>query len=130
MKKKRTKRGSFTRDGFLLPEKVTLTTSRVSGKRFRFHYTESFLPRHTHILLATVKHMEPGFKSVGIKATVRGSTIHLKGIVPREVVGNAVMGEFLAWSSLGDITVRQLFIGANLGGIERIQKALESEQAP
>lgn len=101
----------------VLPDTVAFSTRRLKDGRYRFTYNESFrdatLVKRT---FAQMKHAVALLKRMGYSATVRGSTLTFRGIAASEHVGNMMVGEFLCWSTLGTMRLRDLIISYAVAG--------------
>ncbi len=81
------------------------------GQKVKFKYTESFesakLVKDTRRLIGSAL----ASSGISLRITDRGLTMVLSGTVPRAQFGNMLIGEFLNWGTLGEMTLSSLLLG-------------------
>jgi hypothetical protein len=97
------------KDRWVLPNAIRINIKR-SGRSAHLVYEEDF--NNVAVLKRTVplvaKRLPPSFI-----ITVRrgGKTVRIAGCVDYAVAANMVVGEFFAWSSVAEMTLRELVLG-------------------
>ena len=105
----------------VLPDGVNLT-AQVVGDKVDFRYVERFtsssylidgeqVPRNA-LLSNTLRLLRQGFAALPeISVSLVGDdSIEARGLVRRSKFGNMMVMEFLGWSSIGDMKLRDFFL--------------------
>lgn len=103
----------------LLPSSATFTCAEDKRGRWRFRYEERFPPTRqsaealTNMILAAAGN----FESLGLRVKRLGRYgVRVSGTgLNRQIVGGFVAAEFMAWSRLGDLCMRDLLGAAAMG---------------
>lgn len=90
----------------------------------RFRYEEWFALEHCvgDVAARTLKAAGPMVRALGCRARLRRDKrgVIVTGTVRRSIAGGFIASEFLAWSSIGSVTMRQLMAYAGIGvGVEQ-----------
>jgi hypothetical protein len=108
----------------LFPDSVEFSYKPVKRKpgavqRYRFVYTETFVKPPAGILDATLAMLEAPMKSLGFKVSkVSAKSVRIEGVTTRENIANMLVGEFLAQSDVGSVTLSQVLQSAAYGAIQ------------
>lgn len=105
----------------VLPEGVAFQGARLKDGRYRFTYSESFNDRRlaertADLLRHAFKALADSGLRVGRRLTRDGGSFTIKGTVTSETLGNMLAGEFIGWSSLGAMRLRDLLAQAVVVG--------------
>jgi hypothetical protein len=110
----------------VLPHTVDLRIAR-KGDRAKFSYEETFPVKK--IVKTTFDLIKDAIPGVDAKITKSGRGIRLSGTVDYRTLGNMMTGEFLIWSTIGDMTLRDMFIRSWVAG-RRPAVTLGSPETP
>lgn len=97
------------------PQRGELKFHEMQGNRVSFEYTEWFSSKRLIIkTYKLVSNIFKAYKSNGLDVKIdvdsKAEFITVSGIVPRRVFGDLFTGEFLYWSSIGDIKLKELVV--------------------
>lgn len=112
----------------VLPEGAAFQATRLKDGRYRFIYSESF--RDRALVERTADMLRHAFKALadsGLRISHRltrgGGSFTIKGAVPPETLGNMLTGEFIGWSTLGAMRLRDLLAQAVVTGAGGVSSA-------
>jgi hypothetical protein len=91
----------------VLPHTVDLKIVR-KGDKAKFSYEETFSVKK--VVKSTFDLIQGAIPGVVAKIVKSGRGIRLSGTVDYRTLGNMMTGEFLIWSTIGDMTLRDMFI--------------------
>lgn len=120
----------------LLPDTAKLRVETVRLKRpmkrlallpppvmVRFVYEETFTEEAAQGLGFTVAQLldntfaalKPHLKTLGLTFKRSGKRVRISGTIPRTQFGNMMISEFMGWSTVGTLTITDLFMGVMVG---------------
>jgi hypothetical protein len=118
----------------ILPDELRFHTAR-RGKKMTIHYEEVF--RHlvsghgSKASRAKVVNLTDTLRRfidprIRITHSIRRGVVrfHLSGTVDRTVIGNMLVGEFLAWTTMADLKLRDLIVAGVLYNAHVMKKNL------
>ena len=114
--------------GVRVSVKLVKKGKSVSEDRFRYFYEESFADVDETTMTTTFDYAEPLLLGTGLKLRRGKRFFRVSGIVPRTVIGDWMVGEFMHWSTVGTIPLRKIFESATVGEI--LSRTLASSPRP
>jgi hypothetical protein len=121
----------FKKKGMLLgrmwlPIKLTIEAEHLGNDKWQITYAETL--SETPPLEDIALTIETA-KAMGVEAKVEGNTVHYKVFGTRNQVFGIILGEALALSNVGNLTLREIFALASVGVPTIMEKAKYKETA-
>lgn len=113
----------------VLPCEVSLKAKFIDEDTVDFEYQESFEEKYTRAGDRTFEalSMLAGQIGIGIER-VSPTTIKVTGKIPYRRLGSMMVTEFMCWSDIGEITLRELMILPMAGAIEMTRDTMIEKQ--
>jgi len=123
----------------VLPPGITFKADKLKDGRYRFVYSETFHDRALVERTADMLRHAAGAaaKAAGVhiahRLTRKGGIFTVKGTVAPERIGDLMVGEFMAWSTVGSMRLRDVFMtyaAGGAGGLSAKQQRREKAAKP
>lgn len=114
----------------VLPCKVSLNARFVDQDNVEFDYMETFAPEHVSAGDRTFNALAPLAGELGLKVERPApEAIRVTGTIPYGRLGSMMVTEFLCWSEIGEMRLRELILLPMLGAIELTRDSMLEQHA-